>query len=136
MKKSIFFLLAALLLSCHSEKKAASPAQTSSTQQASNGDAVKALNNLVVSFYSRGSGINTKASMELEEFIIKYSHDTNTEIGYKKTPWGREGEVDFCIELSKMQPGQRDKFLIRVKEILKIASLVHIYENHPCRDSK
>ena len=50
----------------------------------------------------------------------------------KKTPWGKEGEVDYCIELSGWQPEVKEKFIKSVKDMLRVIQ-VHIYENHPCK---
>jgi len=137
MKIFLSLLLVLFLCSCHNQKKAAEtkPAEAPPSESVS-GDEAASLNNLMVSFYSRGAGINRKAVIELEDFLIEYSRSTNTQIPYKKIAWGKEGEVDFCIPLSNMIKGQREKFLRLVKDILRLADTVHLYENRPCREEK
>ena len=127
-----------MFASCHCEKQMQQQptrAETPKTQSEPS-DAVQSIGNLVVSFYSRGNGINREAAGKLENFLIQYSQRTHSEISYRKVPWGREGEVDFCIPLAGMNSGQRDKFISSVKELLRTAETVHIMENSPCRDKK
>jgi hypothetical protein len=139
MRHKLPVLLFAVILfaSCNCEKKAieTKPAEAPKAQQ-SPSDGVNALNNLVVSFYSKGSGIDRDAWRRFEDFLVSYSAKTNTPVPYKKIGWGREGEFDFCVTLSAMTAGQRDKFIAEARELLKPVELVHIYENRPCRDMK
>ena len=133
---TVLLFAAVLIASCNCEKKVleAKPAEAAKAQQVS--DDVVALNNLVVSFYSKGAGIDRDAWRRFEDFIVSYAAKTNTPVPFKKVAWGREGEVDFCVTLSAMTPGQRDKFVAEARELLKSVELVHIYENRPCRDMK
>src|SRR6185295_6244385 len=103
MKAKILLVTLAIIAGCHCEKKTTEtrPAEAPKAQTALN-DEAEALNNLVVSFYSKGGGINREVAGKLEDFIIRYSQKTNTKIPYKKVGWGKEGEVDFCIPLSVM----------------------------------
>jgi hypothetical protein len=137
MKLKIIFLAFAFTSACHSEKKSADvkPADTPKQVQAASDDLI-ALNNLVVSFYSIGSGINEGAKGKLENFIDDYISKTNTKITYKKLAWGREGETDYCIELAVMNNGQRAKFVSSVNTLLQGEKLIHLLENHPCRSPK
>lgn len=130
-------LLALMFIGCHCERKsqATKPADASKVQSAPD-DKNLSLNNLVVSFYSTGSGINREAESKFEKFLTEYIRKTNTKITYKKFGWGREGEVDYCISLSVMNSEQRSKFITSVKDILRSVETVHLLENHPCRDMK
>ena len=133
MKVIFLFISLFILTSCNPGKKATEtkPVETQ-TEQAPAADELGALNNLVVSFYSTGSGTNYKAALMLEDFISDYSRKTKTVVPMKKTPWGKEGEVDYCIELSGWQPEVKEKFIKSVKDMLR-GIQVHIYENHPCK---
>lgn len=136
MKTKIILLAVILIAGCHCEKKTTEtkPVDIPKMQPVA-GDDIQPLNNLVVSFYSTGSGINYKAVLELEKFMSNYSESTKTPIHYKKIPWGREGEVDYCIELSAWDINAKAKFISQVKEKLSGVQ-VHINENYPCRQLK
>jgi hypothetical protein len=51
----------------------------------------------------------------------------------KKAAWGREGEVDYCIDLNNLDAEKQNVFLLQTKEILIQSQLVHIVENAPCK---
>jgi hypothetical protein len=65
---------------------------------------------------------------KFNDFLESYQPKLNPII----TPWGREGEVDFCFTLNELSTNQRKKFIKEVRELLKDCKLVHIYENAPC----
>ena len=133
--KIIFVVLAALLMSsCHETKKTAEtkPAAKMHEPQAAS-DGIVPLNNLVVSFYSKGSGADTKYETELENFISDYAARTTTAIPYKKIQWGKEGEADYCIELASWDINAGMKFKERLKDFLHNVQ-VHISENSTCRE--
>ena len=136
MKVKIYFIAFIMATGCHCAKKYAEqkPADEKKVQEVS--DAGQSLNNLVVSFYSKGSGINREAAGKLEKFLSGYIGKTNTPVTWKRTGWGREGETDYCISLSGMNTGQRDKFIAEIKDLLRSAETVHLFENRPCREIK
>ncbi len=83
---------------------------------------------LVLSFYSIGSGVDGNHLRKFSEFLESYQPKLNPII----TPWGREGEVDFCFTLNELSTKQRNQFVKQVREQLKDCKLVHINENAPC----
>ncbi|HLG33768.1 MAG TPA: hypothetical protein VI757_02725 [Bacteroidia bacterium] len=137
MKVKLVLVTLIIISGCHCEKKPAAtiPAEAPKTQTVQS-DEIQSLNNLLVSFYSKGSGINREAAGKFDNFLMEYIRKTNTKITYKKTGWGREGELDYCISLSVMNSEQRSKFITAVKDNLRQVELVHLFENHPCRDMK
>src|SRR5688572_27376745 len=48
---------------------------------------------VVVSFYSKGEGIDEKAVHVYNVFLDGFEKQHNLNLNYLKTPWGREGEV-------------------------------------------
>ena len=137
LKTGTILLAFIVVAACHSEKKAAEskPSPAPAAKTVSDDDAT-ALNNLIVSFYSKGSGIDREAAGNLEHYISEYIRKTGTKVAWKKTAWGKEGETDYCISLSVMNNEQRSKFITAVKDVLRSVETVHIYENRPCRDMK
>ncbi|MBK9250048.1 MAG: hypothetical protein IPM69_18565 [Ignavibacteria bacterium] len=89
-----------------------------------------------VSFISIGSGIDHKAREQFTEFIKKYSEKHNVILGFDKSTWGREGEVDYCMKLLELTAAQEFNFIAETKEILKNSSRVRYRENSICRSSR
>lgn len=52
---------------------------------------------VVISFHSRGSGINSAAREKLDEFVENYEAETGVKLAQDNVHWGREGEVDYCL---------------------------------------
>ena len=55
---------------------------------------------LVVTFSSRGSGIDGKAMNKLDEIVISLGLNKAESTPLEKVSWGREGEIDYCFDLS------------------------------------
>jgi len=87
---------------------------------------------VVVSFYSKGGGIDSKALHIYNVFLDGFEKQHNLKLNYIRTPWGREGEVDYCIPLNNMDSDKQSNFLLQTREILIQSQLVHILENAPC----
>ena len=87
---------------------------------------------LVVSFYSKGEGTDSKAIDLYSNYIASFENQNNVKIYLDKTPWGREGEVDFCIRLNNLDTQSQTNFVLQSREILLQSQLVHIVENAPC----
>ena len=83
---------------------------------------------LVVSFYSKGEGIDNKVN----EAFVKVLDSNSKKIVYEPTHWGREGEIDYCLKLSELSSIEQNDFVKKVKEVLSKSSLVHINENAKC----
>ena len=124
------------LMGCKPKQNAPSspqaPTQTSDEIQ----DQKNALNNLVISFYSKGSGSNQAAVQTIENFLEEYSTKTTNPIPYSKVAWGREGEVDFCISLSGLGAGEKKNFIDNIRMLVKQYELINFLENYPCRQIK
>jgi hypothetical protein len=71
-----------------------------------------------------------------EDSIGSYSHRLGKNISYQKTPWGREGETDFCLMLNELTPSEQDEFIAMTRTHLKEAKWVNIKENYPCINRK
>jgi len=87
---------------------------------------------LVVFFYSIGSGVETQLIKGFEDSVSVWSSRLGKEVKYEKTPWGREGETDFCMELSELGADQQAQFVTWTRDFLKNGQWVKIYENYPC----
>jgi hypothetical protein len=91
---------------------------------------------LSVVFFSIGSGTDNKAMTAYEDFISEYAVKAGKNIDFERTPWGREGETDYCLRLNELDAKSQADFVQQTKEKLKDAKWVHIYENEPCRHKR
>ena len=131
MKNSFLFISIALLVySCKPTQPVAesssTPSQTESAKE-SDGNYL-----LVVSFFSPGNGIDHKIKGEYQTFLSSEFPS----LEYEKTPWGKEGEIDFCISGSSLTDSQKEELLKKTKEILSSSTRVRVKENSPCRHKK
>lgn len=140
MKKySIVILLAIVALGACKAKKAeffGNTATTDSTVVAGINPTPSATDSIrfTVSFYSPGSGINYMAARKLDSFIANYQTNNNVTLTVYKTPWGREGEVDYCFKLSNLDSKKADALVQQVKDLLKGEDRINYKENTPCRE--
>lgn len=88
---------------------------------------------LVVSFFSVAYGIDHKAKTALDNLITEDTLQNKKRIIVEKTPWGREGELDYCIDLQYLEKKSQTEFINKAKALLSSSNLVHIKENEPCR---
>lgn len=143
MKLPAFILIALLILfSCKSSKDSTVSSKTAITTKSDEPDKIKQssaeepvndkIYRLYVSFFSRGPGIDRKAKIAFDNFIIKYESDNNLKIEYEAIKWGREGEIDYCFQLNNLSKKQQGKFITETRKILETSKLVHIRENAEC----
>ena len=91
---------------------------------------------LSVVFFSIGSGTDNKAMRAFENLISDFAVKSGKNIDYEKTPWGREGETDYCLRLNELDEKSQAEFVKQTTETLKDAKWVHIYENQPCKHKR
>ena len=82
-----------------------------------------------VSFISKGSGTDQKAKQAFRDFLAQ---NDNQKYPYQTLPWGREGEIDYCFDFSKLTQAEQEEFKTKVKELLKEYELVRYRENVSC----
>lgn len=86
------------------------------------------INNEIVTieFYSKGAGIDFKAKKLLEEFIIKFNEENNTNITYTSIKHGKEGETNLTFDISQLSDSQKSEFKASITEQLKTAKNIRI----------
>ena len=145
MKLLFPFVVALILISCKNNNPAAAGKQNEKTAdsivESVNIKSVDSLkenaidtNNsrLVIMFYSIGQGSEYLLSNAFEDSIGSYSVKFGKNIDYKKTLWGREGEIDFCLKLNELTKAEQAEFIVLARTQLKSAKWVNIFENYPC----
>lgn len=91
---------------------------------------------LVLSFYSIGSGADWDVIAEYDKFLELDKAASTQQAKVDRVTWGREGEVDFCIDLSNLSENRKKTFIAQSIEIANKAKYVHIKENAPCRNKR
>jgi hypothetical protein len=87
---------------------------------------------MLVSFYSRGAGSDYEVIAELNRFLANGTSKNKKVPKFERIPWGREGEIDYCIQWNELSPDEKGRFEERVKQILNKSELVHISYNATC----
>ncbi len=126
------FLLAAILafLGCNCSKQATKENTTTTTTTTTTTDTKYRFN---VSFISIGAGTDTKAKKQFDQYLSDYEQKNKVKLEYEITPWGREGEVDYCFMLTALDKKSQEQFILETKAVLKSSSLVRYSENTPCQ---
>jgi hypothetical protein len=80
---------------------------------------------LRIDFYSIGAGTDYKAI----DALVKYIE--TKKIAYETKPWGREGEVIYCLKFSDRSNKEVKAIKAEVKKMLASSQLVRIEEDAP-----
>jgi len=131
--KTIFILASAISLSlatmaCKSHKNASTSgsAASASTQNTETGNtSSEQTYRIIVSFTSKGAGTST----EKREAFLKYVESHPKKPAYKEVLWGREGETDYCLNLSELSKKEQLTFVEEVKKLMAGSDRVIITEN-------
>ena len=132
---NIFFVFVLIIgfASCKHKDKMKKEEKVTTVVQNPAADTTKADNyRFHVSFYSMGAGIDNDAQKKFVDWVNNYPK----KIAFEETPWGREGEVDYCFKLSEFSATEQVEFIKKAKEILTGTELVHFNENVPCSHKK
>jgi len=131
----LFFLSALLIVSsatCKSHKN--STVKSNATSEVSLAkDSTVFVQRFIISFYSIGSGAEGKQMEKLKTFIAEFEKKVGKKISLSTSPWGREGEIDYCFPLKELSDEQQKQFIGGAKDALQAAQWVHYSENVPCR---
>ncbi len=89
---------------------------------------------LIVSFFSRGAGIDYNAYKNLLLAINEHNAMNKTTLVFSSNNWGREGEKDLCFPVQNTP--NFDAFIAKVKMELDSNQNVHLLYNEVCRNTK
>jgi len=132
--KHTFFLIALItLLGCNSNKQTTentTPSMDQNTKPADPNDRFS------VSFISIGAGTDGKSKDQFDQFIPVFEQKNKVKLKYEAIPWGREGEVDYCFDLTGLDTKKQTQFIAETKDLLKGSTLVQYKENEPCQQKR
>lgn len=129
--KRLFFLASLVSLacmSCKSKKEAVKNTETPPVNINSTQESPK-IYRLIVSFKSKGAGTETDKRTEFLKFVDNHP----LKPAYKTVLWGREGETDYCFDLTELS-SKKDlvAFTDQVKKITTGTDLIEVSENAEC----
>lgn len=84
---------------------------------------------MVITFGSIGTGIDSEVKKKIDEIIESFNKDNNTSITPEKVGWGREGEVDYNFTLKNLSTSQKESFTSLTKEGIGSSERVHLSFN-------
>lgn len=130
MRIHIQFLIVLVLFvsACKSKKESHAEHQHSTQIQASDSNVF-----VTLSFISIGSGTDGKTRTAALAYIEKFKQEHSVEITTITKPWGREGEVDYCINLNSLTTEKTTLFITGLKDIVKDKDLVKLQELSECK---
>lgn len=82
---------------------------------------------LVVSFISKGAGIDYKTAESVKSYIE--SHPKKP--AYEVKNYGREGETDYILTLKELNTDEQKLFVDEVKKLISRSDLAMVKENEP-----
>ena len=127
MKQLCFYIAIISLListiSCKTKKET-----TKSSTQTESSNANTHTYRLIVSFISKGTGVD-RAKVEA---LLKQVESNSNKLVYEKVQWGREGETDFCFQLGNLKKTEQITFINEIKKQMTGSDMVFITENAPC----
>lgn len=106
-----------------SDKKTDEPSESASTN----------ISDVLISFISVGQGINSVALQQLEGFVNEFEKENSVKITFNKIAYGREGETDYCFDLSALKSDIKKVFISKSKALLNKSENVKYRENNSCR---
>jgi len=96
---------------------------TSTTEDASH---------LTVTFFSKGEGIDRKAYAAFKSLLDSKYPD----LKYSEEKYGREGEKDFCFDLSSLKKHDKEKFIQSVEDITSSSETIRLKEHSTCTNNR
>jgi hypothetical protein len=139
MKKSLLTGLVAIIAfsACRHKKEVVQVTTISAPENfvvSTSADSASSTNyRLIVSFYSIGEGPDSEAHIKFVNYLDNYKREKNKAISTEETPWGREGEVDYCMKLKELTASEQSDFIANLKIALSVAKWVNFLENKPCK---
>jgi hypothetical protein len=86
-----------------------------------------------VSFISKGAGTDFQIRQKYDAFIGDFESKNKVKIAISKASWGREGEIDYCVDFANLSKEIIEKFIAESKALLSASDRINIGENTECR---
>jgi hypothetical protein len=130
---SLLVPMAICSYNCSGSKKVSKENSALKTESTINNNSDKKLFRFTISFISKGAGIDFQIRQKYDTFLSDFETRNNIKIAVNKASWGREGEVDYCFDLSALNTEITNKFISESKALLKASDRINMGENTTCR---
>lgn len=87
---------------------------------------------VLIAFFSIGAGIDFDKKAEMDGYLEQLEND-KVNFSVEKVAWGREGEVDYCVDLSKLKDAEQKRIIEKIQAIAKKSSWIDVKLNKECR---
>jgi hypothetical protein len=132
-----FGLIAAFIFTaCKSTPTSNNPTENNKSSIETQTADSKADSNVVISFFSKGGGIDTEAREKTDELLTNFNLKNQTNLVAEQYRWGREGEVDYCINLSALKAANLTLFKQELNTLLANRERVRAEFNAVCSRRK
>ena len=84
---------------------------------------------MIVSFISKGAGIDRDARKRVDKAIADYNSKNKTEVTPEMIGWGREGEVDYNFHFKNLSTSQKKDFVSKIKAAIGASEDVYVSFN-------
>ena len=80
---------------------------------------------LVLSFISKGGGINIASHEKIMQYVEKHPKKPV----FESKTWGREGETDYCFQLKELTADEQTVFIKDINKMITDKEMVFVHEN-------
>ena len=136
MRTILFIILIAStgLFACKTPSKAMGasdiiPSPDKKSTPANQNDQDNITYDLIISFISKGAGIDHSLKDKIDAIITEFNNKNNVDLKYDKTGWGREGEVDYNFILKNLSTDQKKSFISSIKEAIGSSDMAQLTFN-------
>ncbi len=142
MKKVIMVLMVMSVFACKTKEKtqevAPAPVLQSANQQKEQRETIETpakdekVYSVLIAFFSIGAGIDFDRKAEMDGYLEQLVSE-KVDFSVEKVAWGREGEVDYCVDLSKLKAAEQKRIIEKIQVIAKKSSWIDVKLNQECR---
>lgn len=135
MRTALLIVASILLFSCKNSSQAMDSTKpvpdTTKPTNLSKGDINqdKVIYDMIVSFISKGEGINHELKDKVDARIVLFNKENKTDIQPEIVSWGREGEKDYNFVLKNLSTGIQKKFIAAMEHEVKSTDMANITFN-------
>ena len=118
--------------SCKSQSQATNTKPIEVENTNNKADSKEGTYELIVSFASKGTGINQDVRQKLDDLITAFNQNNNITINLEKYGWGREGEIDYLFTLKNLSTKQQKDLKAKIKEVIGDTEMIFISYDSKC----
>lgn len=134
MKAFIVLVLGVSLsfYSCKSQSQAMYSNNIESVNKENTPPTEEGVYDIVVSFASKGTGINRDVKQKLDDALTLFSQNNEVTLNIEKYGWGREGEIDYLFLTKNLSTKQKKELKAKVKEVIGDTEMIFISYDSKC----